>query len=85
MAQIPIKLSEQTDMPSTNQQKLVEHLKFMLNNAIIPILETKYDYQFVLKFVQVIKQYLSYSIQTKYMFNYNRSANMKNHTWLNPF
>ena len=68
MEQIATNLSKQTGMSSVNQQKLVEHLNFLLNNAIIPLLETKDDVQFNLKYDQAVKQYFFYTIQIMYLF-----------------
>jgi hypothetical protein len=72
MEQIATNLSKQTGMSSVNQQKLVEHLNFLLNNAIIPLLETKDDVQFDLKYDQAVKQYFFYTIQIMYLFGYNK-------------
>ncbi len=72
MEQIATNLSKQTGMSSVNQQKLVEHLNFLLNNAIIPLLETKDDVQFNLKYDQAVKQYFFYTIQIMYLFGYNK-------------
>lgn len=72
MEQIATNLSKQTGMSSVNQQKLVEHLNFLLNNAIIPLLETKDVVQFNLKYDQAVKQYFFYTIQIMYLFGYNK-------------
>ncbi len=72
MEQIATNLSKQTGMSSIHQQKLVEHLNFILNNAIIPLLETKNDVQFNLKYDQAVKQYFFYTIQIMYLFGYNK-------------
>lgn len=72
-------------MPSTNQQKLVEHLNFLLHNAIISLIEIKDDYQFDLKYDNAIKQYLSTVSKLGICSVIIEIAKMKNHIWLNPF
>ncbi len=68
MSQISTNLSKQTDISLEDQQKLVEHINFLYDNAIIPLLETEDDIQFNLKYDQAVKYYAFYSNQLMYLF-----------------